>query len=225
MGLDSVELIMRVEEDFEIEILDNEAELVSTPGALCALIERKLGVLDAEKRSGCPTSRAFYQVRRELVELGIERQNIRPFSEFDSLLPRAHRRAMWNALSERLPVELPALRRSSHWTWAALSLLVCLPLVWKVAGEAFAVGLCYALPPVWWLGFRATKPRAVHAPANNRTIADLSRRVAFTFPVVSGEPPRCDIWPQLRAIIADELSVPVEKVTRDADLVRDLGMD
>jgi acyl carrier protein len=205
MGMDSVELIMRVEEDFEIEILDNEAELISTPGALCAIIERKLGVLDAEKRSGCPTSRAFYQVRRELVELGTERQNIRPSSEFDSLLPRAHRRAMWNALSERLPVELPALQRSPHWMGAALLPLVCLPLV-------------------WWLGFQATKPRAVFAPPNNRTVADLSRRVAFTFPVVSGELPTRDVWPQLQLIIADELSIAPEKVTRDADLVRDLGL-
>lgn len=223
MGMDSVELILRVEEHFEIEIGDEEASLISTPGGLCVLIERKLAVLDAEKRSHCPTSRAFYHVRRELMELGVQRANIKPSSDFDSLL-RPKRRELWRALSERLGVSLPGLQRSPIWTRVSLLPLAFLPFVWKSAGEATAVLFCFSLFPFWWLLFQATKPFAVHAPEGNRTVADLARRLAWTMPVQNNQSQTPDVWPQLQLIIADELSIAPEKVTRDADLVRDLGL-
>lgn len=59
MGMDTVELVLMVEERFEIQIPDPEAEHLLTPGDLCGLVERRLGLRAAEKASYCPTSHAF----------------------------------------------------------------------------------------------------------------------------------------------------------------------
>ena len=42
MGLDGVEIIMSVEEGFDIEISDEEAAAARTPRLLCDVVERKL---------------------------------------------------------------------------------------------------------------------------------------------------------------------------------------
>lgn len=220
MGLDGVELLMRVEEEFGIGIEDEEAEHVVTPGKLCALIERKLGFAAAEKRSGCPTSRAFYRVRRELVSLGIERAQIRPSTKFDSLGPRFERHAEWNTLGERLNLKMPSLERSPEWVFIGLLPLGVIPVLLAIEptqGVLFAFGWAFS----WWIGFHATKPLAVHAPQELRTVGELARRVAWASQIPTQER---DVWPQLQLIIADELSVPIEHVTRDADFFRDLGM-
>lgn len=220
MGLDGVELIMRVEEEFEIEISDAEAELCSTPGALCALIERKLNFAEAERRCGCPTSRAFYRVRRQLMQAGIERARIKPTARLDFVLPRSHRRQRWSDLSEALGLSLPPLVRSPEWAFIGLLPLGVLPLC-LVLAPATATALCFACAALWWLGVRATKPLAVHPPNELRSVGDLARRVAWASANVPLQ--ERDVWPQLQLIIADELGIPVSKITRDADLLRDLG--
>jgi hypothetical protein len=44
MGLEIVELIMLAEEQFEVEIKDEDMEFISTCGEFCSLIEQKLGI-------------------------------------------------------------------------------------------------------------------------------------------------------------------------------------
>ncbi len=224
MGMEHIEIIMRVEEEFGIEVADREAEAVRTPRDLCALIERKVALLAAEQSSGCPSSRAFYRVRRELTALGIERADVKPGATVEALLPLANRRALWKQLDERLEVGLRPLHRSPFWTYVALSPLAALPFVWHFAGEAPMVAMCFCLPLVWWVGFRATQPLAVRVPTKHETVAHLSRRLASTLPVVGDESPTRELWPQLQGILSDELGVPLEKVTPDADFVRDLGV-
>lgn len=225
MGLDSVELVMRVEESFDIVIEDADAEQVSTPGQMCALIERKLGVLDAEKSSFCPTSRAFYRVRRELMGLGIGRAHIKPDSSLHELLPRANRVTLWRQLSGALPLELAPLGRSDE---------VRSLLLFGATGSALGVFLTPLYPPLA-LAFVCSAgatiglalfsaPHKIFPPSRVRTVAELARRVAWTLPVVRGESQTRDVWLQLQLIIADELSIAPEKVTRDAHFFRDLGM-
>ena len=47
MGLDAVELIMGVEEAFDIEIPDEEAPTIRTVGQMYALVLRKLALIEA----------------------------------------------------------------------------------------------------------------------------------------------------------------------------------
>ena len=224
MGLDAVELLMRVEEDFEISIEDDEAERITTPGQLCALIERKLGILEAEHRSGCPTSRAFYRVRRELTNQGVERAHIKPRVQLHVVLPLVHRRQLWRELQNALATPLPLLERPVALFWLG-AIWFCLLLL--------GLPLLPLAPQLWFqfLVFGAliltalhvvTSPLRLFPSQNVRTIGDLARRVAAKTTDVALSR---DVWPQLQLLIRDELKIPLDQVTRDADFVRDLGMD
>jgi len=221
MGLDAVELIMRAEEEFDIEILDEEASLVSTPGQLCALIERKLGTVAVEKRSGCPTSRAFYRVRRELVALGVERRKISPTARFEALVPYSKRQIYWRGLGEGLGVTLPPLMRSSGLVVVSFLPVGILPFC-VIFSPATGAALCLAYALLLPIGFRVTRPLAVHPLYDLRSVGDLARRVAWKTDDV---PPReREVWPAVQQIVAEVAGVPLEKVTRDVDIVRELGM-
>lgn len=200
MGLDTVELIMRVEEEFDITIEDAEAEYCVTPGTMCALIERKLGIIEANKRSFCPTSRAFYRVRRELVACGIERAHIKPQAQLNAVLPLAGRDKMWRQLEQGLAMPLPPISRST-------------PSLLDKAVEGYLRLVGGSMPP---------KAEPKFPFYGVRSIADVTRRVALASADVPAS--QRDVWPQLQLIIADELSIPIEQVTRDADFFRDLGM-
>ena len=222
MGLDIVELIMRAEEEFEIEIPDADAEMLSTPGALCDYVENRLAALRTYSSSSCPTSLAFYTVRRELMQLGIERRHVTPQTSLETLWPRSERSHNWDALGKALHFELPSLRRSSGWAFVGLLLLSVFP-IWLLLYPTTAIAAFSFYGVAWWLGCSLTRPFAVHAPAAMRSVADLSRTLAPRFSASAGASSQ-DIWQQVRAIVADECGEPLEKVTRDADFIRDLGM-
>ncbi len=223
MGLDAVELLMRVEEDFEISIEDEEAERITTPGQLCALIERKLGVVEAEKSSFCPTSRAFYRVRRELINQGIERAHIKPRAQLNAVLPMARRRQLWHELQNALATPLPPLERPITLLWLGASwlclLLLGLPLL-PLAPQLWFQFLVFGALALTALHV-VTSPLRLFPSQNVRTVGDLARRVAAKTTDVALSR---DVWPQLQFLIADEWKIPLDQVTRDADFVRDLGM-
>ena len=126
MGMDVVELVMEVEEAFDITILDRHAEKIRTVGDLYRYI---LGKLDG-KISGTPSclsASAFYRLRRKLMaEFRVERRRVRPASMLDDLIPTAKRRAEWRRLEDGLGWTLPDLVRPD-WVGAAfVGLLITL---------------------------------------------------------------------------------------------------
>lgn len=73
MGLDGVELIMSVEEGFDIEISDEEAAAARTPRLLCDVVEKKLrGKVPAMSREN---------IRSKLRQIIIDQLSIR--EDFD----------------------------------------------------------------------------------------------------------------------------------------------
>jgi acyl carrier protein len=222
MGLEIVEIILRVEEEFSIEIQDKDAEQLHAPGDLCNLIEHKRDLYKASPATTmhCPTSRAFYSVRREMIKLGVERKHVTPQTSLATLWPPSGRRQNWKALALSLDYSLPNLNRPSYWTSIALLPLGVLPF-WLQFFPGTATLYCVVYGLSWWLGTRLAEPLAVHPPNHLTSVADLCRSLA---PRYITEDASLDLWPQVQALIADELDVPIEQVTRDADFYRDLGM-
>lgn len=76
MGLDGVEIVMKVEDAFGITIDDGEAGKIATPGQLIDLVLSKVGRTVDE---ACLTQRAFHRVRAALMRrMGVSRNQIRP---------------------------------------------------------------------------------------------------------------------------------------------------
>jgi hypothetical protein len=63
MGLDTVELILAIEEEFGVEIPDEKACEMSTPRHVADFLLEQLPLVSSE---GCSTQRTFYQLRRGL---------------------------------------------------------------------------------------------------------------------------------------------------------------
>ena len=81
MGFQDVEMVLEVEEAFDISIDDTEAAAVATVGDLCELVRQKF---EESGRSGtaaaavCRSARVFYSLRRYLIDkLGVPRESVR----------------------------------------------------------------------------------------------------------------------------------------------------
>jgi acyl carrier protein len=79
MGLDMVELIMAVEEDFGIAIENREAEKLVTVGLLYQLVLDKL-----RGRGSLATEQELYSQLRELIskQLGVKPEQVVPSAHF-----------------------------------------------------------------------------------------------------------------------------------------------
>jgi acyl carrier protein len=92
MGLDAVEIVVMVEEAFDIAIENAEAEKLLTPRDVIEYVMRKVGRTD---RAQCLTQRAFHRVREALMRnAGFVRSQIRPEVPTRILFPVARRREL-----------------------------------------------------------------------------------------------------------------------------------
>ena len=112
MGLDTVELVMRIEETFGIEIHDRVASTLYTPRDVMDFILTQVEVSDAPLP--CLSQMAFHSLRIAFVEtLGLQRRQIRPDTALAELLPEKDRELIWKQLRNSVGVEKwPPLTRS-----------------------------------------------------------------------------------------------------------------
>jgi len=108
MGLDAVELILAVEDAFQIHIADDESGNVLTVGDLHNLVVSKL---QGQESKRCLTSAAFYGTRRGIVDtLRIDRREVRPATPLEVILPRNSRREKWGSIQTAMKLKLPDLQ-------------------------------------------------------------------------------------------------------------------
>lgn len=234
MGLDSLELVIEVEQAFGVHFSDREIENTRTVGQFHALLCRRIG---AAESSPCPTQAAFYRVRSALIELaGIDRAAVRPGADLAMMLPLGKRGAFWDRFAASTGLVLPRLepewsKRHSHWwaafTWASIA-LVAWGIIAAVVLESailLVAGLWLALLCILGTAMMALTPR-VALGGDFATVGGLARCVVhenlarFTVPVAD---PEDVIWRRLRDIICEHLGVPELEVQRETEFVRDLG--
>src|SRR5215212_6989033 len=90
---------MAFEDAFGVTIPDGEAEKMETPRGVIDFIDRALG---PEFRGVCLSQRAFYRIRRGLVEDGVLRASIRPATDLAQVFPRSCRRQRWKRAASAL---------------------------------------------------------------------------------------------------------------------------
>ena len=234
MGLDTVELVIEVEESFGISIEDADAEQMRTAGDLHEYVLGK--VASAHTKIGteskvCVTSRAFYALRKAVMDLSLaSRRDLRPGTDLSGVIPARSRRHCWRQLSEAMQLRLPDLERPEWLVKSALvvvfvtSLFVAVSLVhlgFMIA--VFSVPLSLALMAV--VAHHATAPLATVMPCTS--VADLTRNIATTnYARLLGAASAVDgdeVWQTLRRIICDCLGVSPEEVTKTSRFVEDLG--
>ncbi len=234
MGMDSVEIILRIEEDFAISISDEEASSLRTVGELHALIVRKL-----ETAPSFRPARAFFRLRTAIVHvLDRPRRAIGVHTKLAHLLPRSTRIAAWTSLAEVSGLIFPKLRHP-RWLRDTIRVLACAVglvtllglaswshpsgLAWLpatltacIAGFAFLTGL-----------YRLTSFLAWDLPV--RTLGELAQQLTGLNPAefaLEGELlSPADVWQRLVAILVDQLALTREEIHPDSRFVEDLGVD
>lgn len=232
MGLDSIELVLEIEDRFGIKIPDAECEKLRTPAALAAAVVARL-----PRAQGCPTARAFFRLRTLLTTAGgAQRDRVKPGAKLNELLP-APLASGWRAMRSRDP-RLPNLVRSERAdkavVWVAglfvLSLVVVLGVLWSMYGGLIAVSAAVlwgaALVLMMALADRTARREL---PAGIATVGDVARLIAVFEIPAEGTAARlaadARVLEEVRRLIAEFLHMPLEKVQPESDLVHDLGID
>ena len=233
MGLDTVELVLEVEDAFAIHIADRDAEKIQTVGQLHEYIIEHLAATDPAKPAVCATARCFYRIRRALVEgVGLERGAVKLATLLADLLPIRTRREDRRRLQQALELRVPDLRLPA----AVGPLLGLAILMSSLIAIAFPLGLPAALAGaflalscmLWIAGFWLVMPLSVSFPLASPTLGNLVRQVAERNQAwLVGLPPmsREEVWDKLQKIVCEQLGVDESKVRPEASFVNDLGAD
>lgn len=108
MGLDTVELVLAIEEEFGIDIPDVDAETMVTVGDVYDWLRVRIATADPMT---CLTQRIFYKLRRALVEnYTLNRRAIEPDSRLTDLLPLAAIEEGWPFLQMFIDLKTPPFK-------------------------------------------------------------------------------------------------------------------
>lgn len=233
MGLDSVYLLLAIEERFSISITDDEASSVRTVGDLERLVRQKL---EPRASKACLTSFTFYKLRSVLrQQFGVARSQVTPTASLDDLVPRQRRQVAWAQLGTALGWRLPPLRCRPAVDNALLALFAGTVLMAVVSGAfgltskltAWVLGL--ASVPCLWLASKVTAPLAVHLPNRWETVGQASEALlASNFWRIAEERQSWsanEAWVAVRNTIIEQLGVDPTTVTREARFREDLRID
>ncbi len=238
MGLDGVELIMEIEGRFGVRLKDHESQHVRTVADLAALIISK-----RPRTSGtCPTAHAFYEFRRLAVAHGgVPRSVVRPSTTVQEMFGNRFR-ASWNALrrhDRRLPRLVLSGGTDVGMLWVAG--LACFAFLMGIAviagtsgGLAAAWSFLLLLASLMGVGAGLDALLRRHLPDEIETVGDVVHAIADGAVIPgspNGESPgerliaHQRVLEEVRRITAAQLGLPIERVTPDADFVKDLHLD
>lgn len=230
MGLDAVELVMNVEDEFDIVIHDENYQHIRTVGDLCGYIGQKRKV-----KQLCLNPAAFVRIRHSLLtQFGLARHQIRTTTDMEELFPIENRREQWKVFETSLGLRIPALeysrRRKQQVIGMLMGLVVAMALL-SFLHPSFIFGCL--LTPVFALAALALLDDrlAMTFPKKAATIGTLTQHVALFNPYqLSSEIGRAgsngtEIWPQLRRIVSQTFSIPEEEIFPDSRFVEDLCVD
>lgn len=227
MGMDSVEIVMEVEDAFDICIEDAQAEKITTPRQLIDLIEHKVANV---RTPICLTHRAFNLLRAFLMRRhSLPRLKISPDAEMGQLIPPKQRANFLSSLAIELDAgEPPALKRPK-WLFLlllAISIAAAVLAGWRAAPfyiAAWPVGILIGL-----CGAVVTKPLRTEFPKKFTTVGDLSQWIRKHKPDLATQAQRTYTREQIAARVR-EIVIKIlgceKQYHEDARFVQDLGMD
>lgn len=113
MGLDSVEILMKVEKTFAISIPDEEAQKIRTVGDFHQAVWKYIEAKDSNK---CVSQILFYKLRNALADqFGLSPEKIRLQSSPNQIFPATNRRQSYSYVAEQTKFILPNLVLQKSW--------------------------------------------------------------------------------------------------------------
>jgi acyl carrier protein len=232
MGLDAVEIVMAVEDAFDIQIENSEAEKLLTPGQL---IDFVMGKVATTRTDVCLTHRSFNLLRSFFVRrCGLQRKQLTPETSLRLTMPAVNRQQCLGQLSAELAItSLPELVRPDWlktllWVLALLAGFAAAISLGRLNSALWIPGMLAAMIAAGYIGATATKSRCTEFPKDVRTVGDLAKWVLTHKPDLAT--PEKTSWTReqvacrVREIVINTLGC--ESIYReDARFVQELGLD
>ena len=220
MGLDTVELLVEIEDTFGITVPDEEAARVVTVGDLVATV---CGLLAGLPNDRCKTQRVFYRIRRSLWQG--DRAGLKPSTRLRSVIKddRAYRE-----LEAFSGLRFPALLVP---TWYRRLLNSSIIIAFLMLASAAWLGWPWAVAAVGLLVL-TTDLNHRFDPTFRKVVPEESvrkfmyRLTARNFAVISPEGySEAEVYEVVKRIVVDKAGVDPLKVHPGATINNDLGMD
>jgi acyl carrier protein len=233
MGLDSVEILVNVENAFGITISNYEAEKITTVGDIHYLVWR---TLQGRQSMRCKTQQLFHKIRYILAtKFNVPKDAIGLNASLNEIFPVANRRSLYRKLEKELQLKLPPLVLPPGWVVALLITGAVLIIGVGVISLVLVLRLNYTrwlyLLPV--LGILLTKfisnvldpVRTVFEPAALHDYARLVLTLNYGTMVQENGTNQKEVELVIDHIIADIAGVEIHEVTPEKHLGYDLGID
>ncbi|MCL2346090.1 MAG: hypothetical protein FWC58_09605 [Desulfobulbus sp.] len=222
MGLDGVELVLAVEEEFGIPIDDADAATLVTPGMLSDYVIARLGNVGGIK-GRCLSQAGFYRIRSALVrQFGARRNEVRPDSPITNFL-NGKIRKQWVQLQKAIDApHLPGLQCKKRIAYPIQIALPCAGLALLTLVGAPGWALVFALIALWISAVIITNKLGDVVP---KEVATVSALIPYVRVKNQEEWTRDYVLQRVLQITAVQLGIPIEKIHPDSHFVKDLGVD
>lgn len=221
MGLDFVELALRVEDEFDVSISDADLEQASTPEKFANIIYWQYQTIQKEGHS---IESSFYQVRNIFIEkFGFKKEQLHPNTSIKELFQN-NMIKNWKRLNSYLPLNtyhsLKYSRKTLIVIWTS-SLLVCILLTY-IFHLRFN-GFFFSLLGIFMFIYLMLKPYfAKTLPKEVQTLADLIRYMGSSKKIDKYKSKE-DILDKVIKISIEELGLSPEQINPNSHYVNDLG--
>jgi acyl carrier protein len=243
MGLDAVDIVVEVEETFDIVIEDSQAEKIITPRQLIELVLGKVG--NSDHKGFCLTQRAFHRLRASLMrELGCKRNQITPQTTMENLFPLSFRKERISIViaeigtKKEIEFVRPAWVLNLIHTVMILGgiVIACVIASHPNSSRNIFINLLFGSPLVPCLlfilvfgrfAFFATRWMRIKFGPSMSTVGQFSRWIVANSSnqanTTSGQWSREQVSEKIRQIVIETLDCE-KQYTEDARFVEDLGL-
>ena len=231
MGLDGVEIVMAIEDAFDIQIDDAQAGKLVTPRLL---IDHVFGKVTTATSAACLTQRAFNLLRKSLIaQGGWKRSQIKPAVRLAGLILRAQRKNLLQTVTADLKIKSSPNLVRSGWVVGASSVfslsigLAVIVALWPMFSTVLII-LAIAVACVSGaIAASLTKPLCAEFPKELQTVGDLARWVMAHKPDLANGTAsgwtREQVAVRVSEIIVEYLGCKPD-FSEDANFVKDLGL-
>jgi acyl carrier protein len=233
MGLDSVEILMEVENAFGIKIPGEEAEKIITVGDFHNSVWKHM---DGRQIDKCHSQAVFYKLRSDLASQNqLFRSEITLDTSPDMLLPFSNRKQAYKMFEKNSGFSLPELELPKPWSqllsWIALGIILGSLItefiliiffnysVWNWLWTAAAILL------VWVISELADPWRTKIAVSNMREFTIQVLTLNYKRLSYEGGTNRQEMEVVINQIIADKAGLEIKEVTPEKRIGDDLGVD
>lgn len=233
MGLDSVEILMKVEETFGIKIPDQEAEQIYTVGDFHNSVWRHLSGRHSEK---CKSQHLFYMLRESFANMfNFSPQRLTLDTSPEDIFPKTNRRELYLSFSKTTDLKLSDLVLAKPWA----VVLTAFGFLTIIGSLAASVTLIYMfnfsnwalLAPVagiiltFLLSLLLNPKRTVIEEATIREFTQHTLALNYSSLVADEGANRREMESVINYIISDMAGVDLEEVTSEKKIAYDLGID